>query len=193
MVTIINDPAELKYSPLMALYAEDLCARAQTDYPSLSLNEGLMGAEQDFYAYMTQVFLKTEGAYLALWGNYEAALRMEPYLDGYLLTGLSTAPHCRRQGYATSLLNAVVQMLPSHAQLYSHVEKQNAPSIAFHEKFGFTATKPINRLFHVAHQKQVFTADFRNNFFLHGVYVLIFVNENMEIFFSNFFCDFLFF
>ena len=146
MVTIINDPVELKYSPLMALYAEDLCARAQTDYPSLSLNEGLMGAEQDFYAYMTQVFLKTEGAYLALWGNYEAALRMEPYLDGYLLTGLSTAPHCRRQGYATSLLNAVVQMLPSHAQLYSHVEKQNAPSIAFHEKFGFEKRFPYGKM-----------------------------------------------
>ena len=137
MVTIINDPAELKYSPLMTLYAGDICAQAQVNYPNKPLNEGLMDAEQDFYAYMTQVFLKTEGAYLALWGNYEAALRIEPYMDGYLLTGLTTAPYCRRQGYATSLLNAVVQLLPDHAQLYSHVEKQNLPSIAFHQRFGF--------------------------------------------------------
>ena len=146
MVTIINDPAELKYSPLMSLYAEDLCARAQTDYPYKTLNEGIIGAEQDFYAYMTQVFLKTDGAYLALWGNYEAALRMEPYLDGYLLTGLTTASQCRRQGYATSLLNAVVQRMPKGAQLYSHVEKGNAPSIAFHEKFGFEKRNPYGKM-----------------------------------------------
>ena len=146
MITIINDPAELKYSPLMTLYAEDLCAQAQAEYADRSVNEGLMRAEQDFYAYMTQVFLKTEGAYLALLDNYEAALRIEPYQDGYLLTGLTTAPHCRRQGYATRLLNAVVQILPDHAQLYSHVEKQNAASIAFHEKFGFEKRLPYGKM-----------------------------------------------
>ena len=44
MITIINDPAELKYSPLMTLYAEDLCTRAQVDYPNKSHNEALMDA-----------------------------------------------------------------------------------------------------------------------------------------------------
>lgn len=146
MITILNDPAELKYSPLMALYADDLCARAQVDYPNKSFHEALMDAEQDFYAYMTQVFLKTKGAYLALWGNYQSALRMEPYEDGYLLTGLTTAPHCRRQGLAIGLLQSQLQSLPTGVPVYSHVEKNNAPSIALHKKAGFQMIHPYGRM-----------------------------------------------
>ena len=103
----------------------------------MPLKEALFQAEQDFYAYMTQELLTTENAFCALWGDYEAMLRMEPFLDGYLLTGLASLPSVRRRGIATKLLQQTLTMLPDATKIYSHVDKDNIPSVAFHEKFGF--------------------------------------------------------
>ena len=72
-------------------------------------------------------------------GRYIAALRVEPYRDGYLITGLETAPDARRKGYATKLLQGVIAHLKDEGKVpvYSHVDKGNHASMAVHKKCGF--------------------------------------------------------
>lgn len=87
-------------------------------------------------------FFVTKDAFYALWvleGCYVAALRAEPYKDGYLIAGLQTAAHARGKGYATNLLNEVVSYLKREGNfpVYSHVDKRNQPSLAVHKKCGF--------------------------------------------------------
>ena len=140
MIQIHTKGQSVPYSPLMEIYHEDLLNSAQKDYPHLSLQEALHEAQQDFYAYITEDFFQAAGAFLALYqqaGSYCAALRIEPYADGYLLTGLATAPTHRRMGYGTKLLRHCISLLPKGSVLYSHVDKQNLASMAFHEKNGF--------------------------------------------------------
>ena len=52
---------------------------------------------------------------------------------------METAPECRRKGYATLLLQSVQQHLGSHGpvRLYSHVHKNNRPSLSVHQHCGF--------------------------------------------------------
>lgn len=140
MLLLVRSPSELKYSQLMEVYLEDNLETARRQYGHLPEYEALACAEQDFYSYLTDVFLRTEKAFCAFWtpeGDYRAALRLEPYRDGFLLTGVSTAPPHRRKGYAGTLLRQVLERMPEGSKIYSHVEKSNAPSISLHEKCGF--------------------------------------------------------
>ena len=59
----------------------------------------------------------------------------------------------------------------------------------FGEIFRTAAAETVNRLFYVAHQKHVFAADGGKQFFLHGIDVLIFVHENVRVFFAQFASD----
>lgn len=98
-------------------------------------------AEQDFYDY-TQAFFREYGGTYALWvkdGRYYSALRLEPYNDGLLLSGLETAQEARGKGYATELVRAVLERLSQtdHKRLYSHVRKNNIPSLKIHNCCGF--------------------------------------------------------
>ena len=82
----------------------------------------------------------------AVWapeGAYQAVLRLEPYADGLLLSGLETAPGSRRRGFAKALIEAVVEKLDNDGKtiVYSHVDKQNFASLAVHASCGFERTK----------------------------------------------------
>lgn len=140
MLLLVRSPSKLKYSQLMEVYLEDNLKTARLQYGDFPEYEALARAEQDFYSYLTDVLLRTEKAFCAFWapeGVYRAALRLEPYRDGFLLTGITTAPSHRRKGYASALLCQVLEMMPAGSKLYSHVEKSNSPSAALHEKCGF--------------------------------------------------------
>ncbi len=162
MLVIHRDGSGLKYSPLMDVYSDDIKAAAEAEYPRLPFHEALFQAEQDFYAYMTRVFFQKEKAFCAVWENYHAALRMEPYEDGYLLTGLTTAPSARRKGYASMLLGQTLQTLPAGTKIYSHVDKSNAPSVAFHEKFGFQKELSYARMLNGELLHNFWTFSYRN-------------------------------
>ena len=85
------------------------------------------------------LFLDEPGACLSVWetqGNAVAALRTEPYMDGYLISCLETAPECRRKGYAEKLVTALFSVQPG--VYYAHVDKRNKASLAIHKKLGFT-------------------------------------------------------
>lgn len=137
MLLLATSLREVKFSQLMAVYAQSNRENAREFYSQLPEELAVGEAEQDFYQYLKEVFFPTRGAVYAIWevgGCYVSALRLEPYKDGLLLSALETAPGSRQQGYAKALLAAV---LPGKGKVYSHVGKKNVPSLRVHESCGF--------------------------------------------------------
>lgn len=136
MLRMIRSMRELDFRALISVYCdnEEILGR-HDQYPEKRLD-----AEQEFYRYLKEVFFRTSGACYAVWeqdGRYLAALRLEPYRDGLLITALETVPEARGKGCATALLSAALQEFTNHI-IYSHVRKDNFPSLRIHEKCGFT-------------------------------------------------------
>ena len=133
MLIIAHALKELRFGQLMEVYSQS---------NSEACNGNLLQAEQDFYAYLRESFFCDPKAFYAVWerdGTYKAALRMEPYKDGYLLEALETAPSARRKGYATMLVKEVLnwQAEQGSTAVYSHVKKVNEASLAVHRACGF--------------------------------------------------------
>ena len=128
---IIRNLRELQFSKLLDVYSGSL-------YSSCSTQKQLE-AEQDFYAFLREFF---KSGFYAVWelnGRYVSALRLEPYQDGLLLEAVETAPAQRNQGYAKRLLNSALAYVTEYQScpVYSHVKKDNDPSLALHRACGF--------------------------------------------------------
>lgn len=138
MKKIFLSLGDLHFGRLMAVYEEGNRENARAFYPNLDANAAILEAEQDFYAYLRDVFFTQEGAFYGIWeenGQYISALRMEPYADGFLLTALETRPDCRGRGYAKMLIRSIVEALD--VPVYSHVRKDNSASLKVHAACGF--------------------------------------------------------
>ena len=134
MLKLAHCAGELRYSQVMNVYLEDNLAKAGGSY-----GPALLEKEQEFFDYLRQVFFRTSGAVCAIWeerGVYRSALRLEPYRDGLLMAGLETAPEHRRKGYARCLVEAVLAEFGDQT-IYSHIARDNLPSIRLHERTGF--------------------------------------------------------
>lgn len=123
MLKLVSSIAELNIDQYLAVYRQ-----SNQDFK----------ADERMLTYLREDFFSISGAVCALWvvdGRYVSALRLEPYKNGYLITALETAPQDRRKGYAKSLLQAVMSKycLP----IYSHVAKNNKPSLHLHLACGF--------------------------------------------------------
>ena len=142
MLMIVNSIRELGFRSLMEIYAESISSAGQEKYPQLSENEQILCAEQDFYSFLLDFFSDPETFY-AIWneqGSYCSALRVEWYEDGYLISGLETAPQNRKRGYAKALLAESLQYLLNMGdtkKVYSHISRKNRASIAVHKGCGF--------------------------------------------------------
>lgn len=139
MLIIAEHLRDLSFGMLMEVYREGNRENGVDFWPNESPERQLALAEQDFYDYLSRTFFCVPGAYYALWsvdGRYVSALRMEPYRDGFLISGLETAPEQRRRGYAKALLRAVLDSR-NHGRVYSHVSKRNLPSLRTHASCGF--------------------------------------------------------
>ena len=141
MLTVIKSYHQLDLSQLFRVYQQSIQAAAAENYRRCATNEGILNAQQDFYGYLRDFLSDTDTMY-ALWtvdGVYKAALRLEPYLDGLLLSGLETAPDARCCGFASALMKATLEYVGGHSgdTVYSHVNKENAISLAVHAKCGF--------------------------------------------------------
>jgi len=131
MLYLARSLQQLQFGKLMEVYIEGNLEKAA--------EVGLLQAEQDFYQYLSECFFPVSGAVYAVWieeNEYTSALRLEPYKDGLLLEALETAPNHRRKGYACQLIQAVLAEFPEQ-NIYAHVSKRNAPSLAIHKKCGF--------------------------------------------------------
>ena len=138
MITIANSLSELSFSKLMEVYLEGNLEKAREEFSHYSEYAGLQLAEQDFYQYLRECFFTTPGARYAILEErrkYCSAVRLEPHLDGMLISGLETAPSERRKGHAENLLREV--LLRADTKVYSHVYKKNMASLAVHKKCGF--------------------------------------------------------
>lgn len=132
MLHMARKLGELDFSRLMEVYMEGNLEKAEEGIT-------LLDAEQDFYQYLREVFFATPGALYFVWTEgkrYVSALRLEPYRDGWLLEALETAPEYRRKGYGRALVEAVLEV-PELGRIYSHIHRNNLPSIGLHEACGF--------------------------------------------------------
>ncbi len=132
MLKIITRLSDMDLDKLFGLYCD-----AQNCDP-----EDCRRSQNALYDYLAQVFFRTEGAYYAVWeacGSYVSALRLEPYMDGLLLSALETAPQHRNSGYATKLMQAALAQV--RLPVYSHVNKKNRASCAVHHSCGFQRLK----------------------------------------------------
>ena len=138
MLYLAKKYIDLSFSKLMEVYEEGNRENGAEFWPDASANVQLLRAEQEFGDYLRRDFFGVRGAYYALWvenGEYMSALRLEPYQDGMLLEALETRPDCRQKGYATRLLQAVLEL--ERRKIYSHVSRKNKASLHTHEKCGF--------------------------------------------------------
>ena len=141
MLEIVRTIKELNIRHLLDVYSDSLDEVARNKGEALPYGLRMLEAEQDFLGYMRD-FLSFPGAFLALWTHDSlcvSALRVEPYDDGYLISGLETKTEQRKMGYGKKLLREVVQNL-DHAvkcRIYSHVSKRNTASLHLHLSCGF--------------------------------------------------------
>lgn len=150
MLMIARRLSLLNFGQLMEVYAESVAENGAEEYPNLPVTQQILTAQQDFYQYLNEIFFRQENSFYALWqvqGRYGAALRIEPYCDGYLLCALETAPVLRRKGHAVSLINSVVAYLKSQNSgvIYAHVSKENIPSLRTHQNCGFSVIADFAR------------------------------------------------
>lgn len=138
MLRVFSSFCNLDFADLMAVYEESNRANGAENWPNESTGTQILFAEQEFRQYLREIFFKTSGAVYCTWiasGKYVSAMRLEPYRDGMLLEALETAPDSRGKGYAQSLIRDFVSRYPG--KIYSHIHKQNTPSIRVHLKCGF--------------------------------------------------------
>ncbi len=141
MLKIIKRLSELDIGSLTKVYFQSSEEAGKRDYPGLPANMQLLYAEQDFYNFLDLYFSQPDPIY-AVWeiaGQHKAALRLEEYGDGLLITALETAPEARGKGYAKQLLCDLVRWVKCNKSkdLYAHISKDNFASIAVHEACGF--------------------------------------------------------
>lgn len=134
MLLIAKRLCDLNFSLLMEVYFEGNLEKS-VDYGE----GGLLRAEQEFRDYLREDFFRQKDAFYAIWqesGKYISALRLEPFLDGWLMEALETVPDLRRRGYAKKLISAVLEYMGVE-RIYSHVYKWNEASLRIHYACGF--------------------------------------------------------
>lgn len=140
MLKWIEDINQLSFYNLMQIYTETNLKDVEFNYPYLHGNEALFCVESSFYHFLNDVFFKTKGAKYAIWiqnNKWVSALRLEPFVDGMLISGLETHPDHRNCGYAKYLLNGVISQMNSGLKVYAHIDPNNLASIAVHTRCGF--------------------------------------------------------
>lgn len=138
MLKIVKCCREIPKAALFSICRESLLEQARRDYPSTPEGQALEQAELDLWEYLQSDFFPHHGLY-AFWveeNNPVSALRLEPYRDGLLLEALETMPEERCKGNAKALISAVQTELHP-CVLYSHVAKDNLPSLTVHRECCF--------------------------------------------------------
>lgn len=141
MLKIIRSYLKIDTVQLKSVYEESCRKQGNVVYGHHHPTQQIFLAEQEMVEGV-KCFFRDRDAFYAVWilnERYVSALRMEPYRDGYLLEGLETHPDMRKRGYATRLVHEVCDQIS--VPVYSHVDKNNAPSLAVHRACGFQIIK----------------------------------------------------
>ena len=172
MLKIIRSLSDLKFSQLMHVYTESNALNGASNFPNDTPEIQIHKAEVEFYHYLDSVFFRQKSSFYAVWtvgDTYTAALRIEPYSNGLLLSALETAPEARCKGYATALIRNVQELLNQQGSgmLYSHVSASNIPSLTTHKNCGFEVTKDY--------------AVYSDGSVMHNCFTLVYKYKNTEI------------
>ena len=152
MLRICRCYSELNISGLLAVYEGSITGSKKDRFY----------AEQDLCDYLRDDFFKIPGSFCAVWcddDRYVSALRMEPYKDGFLLSGLETAPLERRRGYGAALVEAVCNL---SAPVYAHVHRANRQSCHLHKRCGFVEVLDYGILLDGTVSRQYVTLCYKN-------------------------------
>lgn len=167
MLKVFDRYEDIDFRQLMNVYAQLNYTEGKVKYPKLFENLQILYAEQDFFDFL-QSFLAIKNAKYFVWvqhGRYVAALRMEPYMDGYLLEAVETMPDVRRRGHATNLINAAISYMrdTSPGKIYSHVENDNEASLLVHHKCGFVILSEDAVYIDGTYHNNAYTLIYNNN------------------------------
>lgn len=142
MLLLLKNYNEIDISQLLNVCRQSNTETGRREYYHMEIAEQLRFAEYDFCDYIRENLSK--GLLLcAVWapdGCYKSFLRLEQYLDGYLIAGLETALQERRKGYAEALIRTLLTTF-SHTRIYSHIAHCNNISTHLHVKLGFEKIK----------------------------------------------------
>lgn len=142
MLEVFSALENISFEKLIDVYRNDIKSDAITTDIQPKYNVEGKSTQNDFYEYLQTDFFSGKNRFYCVWVEdnvYRAALRIEPYKDGYLFHALQTHPSYRRQGYAEKLVTATLAYLSGFGNcvVYSHVYKNNQPSMQLHKKCGF--------------------------------------------------------
>ena len=142
MLKLVHTISALSFSQLMNVYVESNTESGFDLYGQHLEFERLHLVESDFFHYLKSVFFRQEKSFYAIWeegGRYVSAVRVEPYLDGFLLCALETCPQERCKGFAGKLILSICDYLSAMGAdaIYSHVSKENIASLRVHMRCGF--------------------------------------------------------
>lgn len=144
MLLTLTRFSDLDGRKLMDLYAEGNLENTDYFYPSMTDKaEALRLVEEGFLSYLRDEFFGPAGSTYRIWeenGVWVSALRLTRVEDGlYYLEALETHPAFRRQGYASRLLQGVLDALKAEGpfRLCDCVSKRNEASLRTHLKCGF--------------------------------------------------------
>lgn len=132
---------KLNFSELMEVYVEGNVENGAYFWPEETPERQMELAVEKFRSYLQEGFYGTAHGTYWIWtedGRYVSALRLEQHPEGLLMEALETRPDCRKKGYGKKLILAVLEQLPAGTRVYSHVNKENAPSLATHSSCGFS-------------------------------------------------------
>lgn len=144
MLRKITSPSGIDEGKLMAVYAESNMENTAYFYPKETDKAAAVAkVEAGFLDFLKNEFFQYTKAACWVWeenGVWLSALRTCEIEDGlYYLEALETRPDCRKMGYGSALLAAVVEALKAAGsfRLCDCVSKGNAASLKTHEKCGF--------------------------------------------------------
>lgn len=141
MLTYIRDTKSIPFFEISQVYQQSI------ETPEKQ-RQRLWMEEQALYDELQDLIERRKGA-LAIWRaeqEIQSVLRLEKYLEGYLIQSLQTQSQSRRKGFALKLMTAVLDDHPKGTVFYSHVKKDNLASMQLHLRCGFQVHSDIARL-----------------------------------------------
>lgn len=148
MLLIAKSLDELRFEELAALYRYDLEVAGCEDGMCELDDDWFLEKRSQFRTYLSARFFSQPDClpdirpFYAIWeedGRYVSAVRVNVYEQGLLLEALQTGEAWRKQGYATALLNAVLEYLVQRGgfPVYAHVRNYKAYVHKMLERAGF--------------------------------------------------------
>ena len=144
MLLNIDRYEHIEERKLMDIYSESNYENTDYFFPEMKdKNAAVLKVEEGFLGFLKgEFFSQTGNSYWILEDNdiWVSALRLSLVEDGlYYLEALETRPDSRRAGYATRLLNGVIDALKSKGpfRICDCISKKNIASINVHKKCGF--------------------------------------------------------